>query len=131
MISDFHIEQDVLFYGSRIIVPTALQTRLLEELHQTHMGAAQMKETSRKYFWWPKITAQIDNIVSSCAGCAKYKRKPPNSSICPWPFSRHPMERVHIDFCEYRGKMLFVMGDSYSKYIWIKNMNNDTTASST
>lgn len=40
MISDFHIEQGVLFYGSRIIVPTALQTRLLEELHQTHMGAA-------------------------------------------------------------------------------------------
>ena len=30
----------LLFYGSRIIVPTALQTRLLEELHQTHKGAA-------------------------------------------------------------------------------------------
>ena len=45
MISDFHIEQDVLFYGSRIIVPTVLQTRLLEVLHQTHMGVAQMIET--------------------------------------------------------------------------------------
>ncbi|CAL4075716.1 unnamed protein product [Meganyctiphanes norvegica] len=75
MLADFHIEQDVLFYGARIIIPTMLQTRLLEELHQTHMGAAKMKETSRKYFWWPKITVQIDDIVKKCLGCAKYKRK--------------------------------------------------------
>merc|ERR1712055_1067035 len=69
LLHDFHIEQDVLFYGARIIVPTVLQARLLEELHQTHMGAAKMKETSRKYFWWPKITAHIDNLVKHCLGC--------------------------------------------------------------
>ena len=50
MLHDFHIEQEVLFYGSRIIVPTSLQQRLLKELHETHMGAAKMKEISRKYF---------------------------------------------------------------------------------
>ena len=87
MLDDFHIEQDVLFYGARIIIPTVLQARLLDELHQTHMGAAKMKETSRKYFWWPKITVHIDNIVKNCLGCAKYKRKPVNNSFCPWPFA--------------------------------------------
>merc|ERR1712055_482108 len=131
LLHDFHIEQDVLFYGARIIVPTVLQARLLEELHQTHMGAAKMKETSRKYFWWPKITAHIDNLVKRCLGCSKYKRKPPNTVSCPWPFARRPMERVHIDYCEYRGKMLFVMIDAYTKYIWCRIMNNDTTSSAT
>ncbi|CAL4060369.1 unnamed protein product [Meganyctiphanes norvegica] len=131
MLADFHIEQDVLFYGARIIIPTMLQTRLLEELHQTHMGAAKMKETSRKYFWWPKITVQIDDIVKKCLGCAKYKRKPANTQLCPWPFARRPMERVHIDFCEYKGKQLLIMVDSFTKYIWVRNMNTDTTASNT
>ena len=131
MLDDFHIEQDTLFYGARIIIPTVLQTRLLDELHQTHMGAAKMKETSRKYFWWPKITVHIDNIVKNCLGCAKYKRKPVNNSLCPWPFARAPMERVHIDYCDYKGKQLLVMIDSFTKYIWVKNMNADSTASNT
>merc|ERR1712002_1044538 len=131
LLHDFHIEQDVLFFGARIIVPTLLQARLLEELHQTHMGAAKMKETSRKYFWWPKITAHIDNLVKHCLGCSKYKRKPPKSVSCPWPFARRPMERVHIDYCEYRGKMLLVMVDAYTKYIWCRNMNCDTTSTAT
>ena len=37
------------------------------------------------------------------------------------------MERVHIDFCEYRGKMILVMVDSFSKKIWTQLMNTDTT----
>merc|ERR1712055_331428 len=131
LLHDFHIEQDVLFFGARIIVPTVLQARLLEELHQTHMGAAKMKETSRKYFWWPKITAHIDNLVKRCLGCSKFRRKSPNTVSCPWPFARRPMERVHIDYCEYRGKMLFVMIDAYTKYIWCRNMNCDTTSTAT
>ena len=37
------------------------------------------------------------------------------------------MERVHIDFCEYKNKMILVMIDSYSKKIWTSMMNSDTT----
>ena len=128
---DLHIEQDVIFFGSRIVVPTGLQDQLLQELHQTHMSAVKMKETSRRYFWWPKITSQIDAIVKQCRGCAKYRRKPAAAPICPWPFARRPMERVHIDYAEYKGKNILVMVDAYSKYIWAANMNTDTTAFST
>ena len=128
---DLHIEQDVLFFGSRIVIPTALQDQLLQELHQTHMSAVKMKETSRRYFWWPKITSQIDAICKQCLGCAKYRRKPAAAPVCPWPFARRPMERVHIDYAEYKGKNILVMIDAYSKYIWAANMNSDTTALST
>ena len=38
------------------------------------------------------------------------------------------MERVHIDFCEYRGKMILVMVDSFSKKIWTSMMGADTTS---
>ena len=128
---DLHIEQDVIFFGSRIVIPTALQDKLLQELHQTHMSAVKMKETSRRYFWWPKITSQIDVICKQCIGCAKYRRKPAAAPVCPWPFARRPMERVHIDYAEYKGKNILIMIDAYSKYIWAANMNADTTTFST
>ena len=86
-----------------------------------------MKETVRRYFWWPGITKDIEAVAEQCEGCRKYRKKPLPQPLCPWPYSRRPMERVHIDFCEYRGKMILIMVDSYSKKIWTSMMNTDTT----
>ena len=41
------------------------------------------------------------------------------------------MERVQIDFFEYRGKHVLLMVDSFSKKIWTSNMNTDTTTKKT
>ena len=112
--NDLYIEQDVIWHGSRIVIPTKQQQRLLEELHQTHFGVVKMKEVSRQYFWWPQISKQIEKLSQGCTGCRKYRKKPVPAPLCPWPYSRRPMERVHIDYCEYRGKMLLVMVDSFS-----------------
>ena len=125
---DLYVEQDVIYYGSRIVIPAKQQYRLLHELHMTHMGIVKMKEVARQYFWWPLISKQIEDIANSCEGCKKYRRKPAPAPLCPWPYARRPMERVHIDFCEYKGKQLLIMVDAYSKYIWVSVMNNDTTA---
>ena len=123
-----YVEQGVIFYGSRIVVPTKQQERLLVELHMTHMGIVKMKEVSRDYFWWPLINKQIEAIAKSCSGCNKYRKRPAPAPLCPWPYARRPMERVHIDYCEFKGKQLLIMIDAYSKYIWTHVMNTDTTA---
>ena len=121
------LEQGVIFHGSRVVVPTRQQERLLEELHMTHMGAVKMKGVAREYFYWPCINKHIEKIASSCSGCNKFKMRPAPAPLCPWPYARRPMERVHIDFCEYKGKQLLILIDAYSKYIWTHVMNNDTT----
>ncbi|CAL4128351.1 unnamed protein product [Meganyctiphanes norvegica] len=129
--SDLYVEQGVIFHGSRIVIPSKQHQRLLQELHQTHIGIVRMKEVARQHFWWPQISKQIEELARSCSGCRKYGKKPSPAPLCPWPYSRRPMERVHIDYCEYRGKMLLVMVDSFSKFFWCHVMNHDTTASKT
>ena len=126
--AELYIENEVLYFGTRVVIPTNQQARLLEELHFTHIGALKMKEVVRRYFWWPGITRDIDAITARCSGCRKFRKKPPPIALCPWPYSRRPMERVHIDFCEFKGKMILIMIDSYSKKIWTSLMNTDTTA---
>ncbi|CAL4058723.1 unnamed protein product, partial [Meganyctiphanes norvegica] len=128
LFENLHVEQGVVFHGTRIVVPTRQQKRLLDELHMTHMGIVKMKEVAREYFWWPQINKQIEDIAKSCSGCNKYRKKPAPAPLCPWPYARRPMERVHIDFCEYKGKQLLIIIDAFSKYIWTHLMNTDTTA---
>ena len=131
LFDDLYVEQGVIFHGSRIVVPTKQQERLLDELHMTHMGIVKMKEVARAYFWWPLINKQIENIANSCEGCNRYRKRPAPAPLCPWPYARRAMERVHIDFCEFKGKQLLIMIDAYSKYIWTHIMNTDTTTMKT
>ena len=64
-------------------------------------------------------------------GVANTKKKPPPNSLSVWPFARRPMERVHVDFFEYKGKHVLLMVDAFSKKIWTQFMNTDTTTSKT
>ena len=109
MYDEIYIENDVIFHGQRIIIPTKQRERLLSELHMTHTGVVKMKEIARKYFWWPQISQQIEDIARKCEGCNRYRKKPAPATLCSWPFATRPMERVHIDYCEYKGKMLLEM----------------------
>ena len=41
------------------------------------------------------------------------------------------MERVHVDYFEYKGKHVLLMVDAFSKKIWCHYLGKDTTASTT
>ena len=117
-----------IMHGNRIVVPPKFHVRLLEELHETHMGAVKMKSLAREYVWWPHINRDIEGIVSKCVGCAKHKSRPSQTSLTHWPWATRPMERVHLDFAEYKGVMILVAIDFYTKYIWAVLMHQNTKA---
>ena len=75
-----YIDNNVLHFGSRIVIPTKFQDRLLSELHASHIGVVSMKKVVRDIFWWPGITKFIEAIAAKCEGCRKFKKKPPPNS---------------------------------------------------
>ena len=50
--SNLYIGDEVLYFGTRVVIPTVQQQGLLEELHFSHIGTTKMKETIRRYFWY-------------------------------------------------------------------------------
>ena len=70
-------------------------------------------------------------MTQKCEGCCRYKKKPAPNALSVWPYARRPMERVHIDYFEYKGKHVLIMVDAYSKKIWTQLMNTDSTTSRT
>ena len=111
-------------FGSRVVIPTKFQDRLLNELHETHAGIIKMKSLARQYVWWPTLNKDIESIKCKCVN---RRRKPVSTSLSHWPWATRPMERIHIDFAEYKGVHLLVIIDVYSKYIWTFVMGTDTT----
>ena len=57
----------LLFKGEQIIVPKKLQNDMLKRLHEGHLGRDKCLAMAREVFFWPGMSAQIINLVSTCS----------------------------------------------------------------
>ena len=65
----------LLFKGQRLIVPSALRSKVLQVLHRSHMGITKTLDRARSTFFWVGISKDIDNVIGNCEVCQKYAKK--------------------------------------------------------
>jgi len=126
----FSIEQGLLFWGHRLVIPSKFRTELLIELHSTHLGVVKMKSIARSFIWWPGIDFEIEGITKRCELCLIHSENPPKAVLHSWPWPDGPSIMVHLDFLGPVNKRMFlVIIDAFSKWVYVKFMPNITTFS--
>ena len=112
------IEDSIITWGLRVVVPTSLRNFLLPELRRSHPGITIMKALARIHIWYPQINADIENWVKKCTECLQTSNAPSAAQPHHWEWSSKPMQRVHLDifgpFYEHQAQ---VMVDAYSGWI--------------
>ncbi|CAI6361645.1 unnamed protein product [Macrosiphum euphorbiae] len=83
--NELAIEQGLLLWGHRLVIPLKFREVLLMELHSSHLGTVKMKAIARSHMWWPNIDKEIDLITKECSGCVEYSDNPPKSILHNWP----------------------------------------------
>ena len=56
-----------VWWGSQLVILAKCQDSLLNELHMGNLGISQMKSFARCHIWCPKLDADIELCVRSCA----------------------------------------------------------------
>ncbi len=121
-------ENGCLLWMGRVIVPRVLREKVLMELHDVHPGMTRMKALARSYVWWPKLDADIVDLVKDCATCALNQNNPASAPVHPWETPNSPWERIHMDFAgPLLGKMFLVVVDAYTKWLEVSVMTEATS----
>lgn len=122
------LENGILMRGHKVVVPSALRNKVLNELHSSHFGIVKMKAEARSRFWFPGIDKALENLVGACNVCVQLRPSPPRSPLAPWPHPPHAFHRIHMDFLgPMNNKMFLIIVDAYSKWVECYNMNNNIT----
>ena len=53
--NELMVHQGCVLWGIRVVISNKLQDRVLEELHDGHLGVVKMKALARSYVSWPNI----------------------------------------------------------------------------
>ena len=113
--NELSVEDGCVLWGSRVVVPTKGRERVMEILHDAHLGIARMKRFARSYVWWPGIDQQLEDCVKTCNTCQQNQKSPPTF-------------RVHIDYAgPFLGKMFLLIIDAHSKWMEVHMTTSATS----
>ena len=57
------VQDGLVLWGSRVVVPSAGRESMLELLHEGHSEMCRMKQLARSYVWWPTMQEDIQKKV--------------------------------------------------------------------
>jgi len=98
---------DHLLYGKKLVVPDGhdyLRTRLLRQIHSTtttaHPGRNKTKILVKRLYWWPSLSADVDQFVANCHECRR-SHKPRDKTpglLHPLPVPLRTWDDLSMDF---------------------------------
>ena len=122
------IDDDLIVYGCRLLIPTSLRATLLSRLHDAHQGIARSQARARLTIYWPGIDQDIETFVKGCLHCQdrlpSNVKEPMTSKQVP----ERPFQQIAADFASYGGKQFLVLVDCKTDWPDIIAMGRDTTA---
>ena len=111
-----YIDNGVIMYQDRVVVPKSLRASVLDSLHAAHQGVAAMQLRAQAIVFWPGISLDIEHKRSSCHDC---NRNSPSQAVLPTEPANPPstpFEQIFADFFEFGGHHYLVAGDRLSGF---------------
>ena len=114
-----------LMFGNRVVVPSALKSKVLNLLHHGHPGIVRSKLLARSVVWWPTLNSDLETLCTTCPQCAKVNFKPKKEYV-PWPKSKYPFERVHVDFFYLSSQKVecLIFCEAFSRWLHVEPVTN-------
>ena len=120
------IENGSVMKGARLMIPSTLRSKVLEQIHEGHLGIEKCMLKVRDSVFWPGISNDIRETVEKCGICeasSKSSKSIGNVSDVP----PHAWHTLGTDFFYWNKLDYLVIGDYFSKYLIMRRLPNSST----
>lgn len=112
--------------SNRLIIPRALRSDVLRQLHHPHTGVTKMKLRAAATVYWPCMDPDIEATVAACHLCQRDRPANPRQPMVVTQTPPLPWHTVYMDLSEYERENFLVVADAYSFYWEIVKVRNLT-----
>ena len=129
---ELSVVEQVFMRGRQMVIPQALQDRVLNICHEGHLGIVKSKQLLRSKVWFSGIDKKMGARCKGCLTCQATVTQKSRTPIVMTETPNEAWERVAADFCGPfpTGELVLVVIDERSRYPEIEIVNS-TSAEST
>lgn len=124
---EIHIEDGLVFVADRVVIPVSQREEMMSKLHDSHLGMEKCKARARAIMYWPRMSEDIEELIASCAICAKFRRKNIREPMIPHEVPLRPWSKLGSDIFTYNGVDHLLVVDYFSKYPEVVSLRSKTT----
>lgn len=124
---ELSVQEGLIFKSSNILIPPKLRPDTLKKLHASHQGIEKTKGLARQCIFWPGMSTQIQDTVSSCPTCQSHRNSNAKEPLLPHPLPSRPWQRVATDLLLYKGRPHLIVVDYYSRYPEVAQLRDKTS----
>ena len=81
------VQDELIFKGQLLVVPTVMRKQLIEEIHATHIGIEACIRRARDILYWPRMATELKEYIAKCDICLTHRisqGKEPHNANTSW-----------------------------------------------
>ncbi len=114
---DLWIQNNIVMFKNRIVVPKVLRSRCLKILHSAHQGSDGMKARASNSIYWPGLNEAIRQTRLSCEQCNKIAPSQPREPLKLISQAEYPFQQICMDAFEIAGRHYLALVDRFSGWL--------------
>lgn len=126
---ELSVQDGLIFRGERVIIPASLRKDMMNRIHSSHIGTEGCLRRARECLYWPGMSTDIKNYISSCETCRTYETCQQKETLMSHEVPHRPWQKVASDLFTYKNVDYLVTVDYYSDYYELDKLSS--TKSST
>ena len=105
---------NLVMFENRVVIPKALQSKILKDLHSAHQGSNSMIMRANQSIYWPGMTAAIKNTRYTCRHCNEAAPSLTKEPYTASPPPIYPFQRICMDYFTVGHHSYLVCVDRFS-----------------
>ena len=132
------VQDQLIFKRDRVVVPASQRSEMKQSLHSTHVGIDACLKWARECLYWPGMTDDLENFISTCEMCQTFLENFISTcemcqtfhaanqpeTLQPHDILQRQWEKVRTDLSELYGKDYMVTVDCFSSFWELDRLDN-------